>query len=286
VSDVTVIGTGNMGSALARVLLQRGRSVTVWNRSGAKTEPLVATGAHAARDAASAVAASGVVLVCVTDQRSWDELTGAVAAQLPGRLLVQTSTGSPDDARSGEARARAHGAAFLAVAITGSPASMGTAEGHVVCSGAQAAFDTVEPLLRDLAGRVDYRGAEVGAASAWDMVLIGRYYGMFLSLLHSVQVCEAEGIPLSEFESVLREQGRSYEAWLVENVRTRSFGTTSAPLELWAGAIDRMAGHAATHRLHGGLPRLAADLFSRAMAAGYGREEVSALYKVLRDGDA
>jgi 3-hydroxyisobutyrate dehydrogenase-like beta-hydroxyacid dehydrogenase len=113
----------------------------------------------------------------------------------------------------------------------------------------------------------------------------GDRHGQPLSLFRSVQVCEAEGIPLDEFESVLREQGRPYEAWLVENVRTDSYATTSAPLELWAGAVDRIARHATEHRLHGGLPRLAADLFSRAMAAGHGREEVSALYKVLREGD-
>ena len=44
-SDVTVIGLGAMGSALARTVLQAGYSVTVWNRSSDKIKPLVDIGA-------------------------------------------------------------------------------------------------------------------------------------------------------------------------------------------------------------------------------------------------
>ena len=40
-SEVIVIGLGNMGSALARALLENGRAVTVWNRSSEKAAPLV-----------------------------------------------------------------------------------------------------------------------------------------------------------------------------------------------------------------------------------------------------
>jgi 3-hydroxyisobutyrate dehydrogenase-like beta-hydroxyacid dehydrogenase len=40
-SDVSVIGLGAMGSALARTLLHNGHRVTVWNRTSAEADPLV-----------------------------------------------------------------------------------------------------------------------------------------------------------------------------------------------------------------------------------------------------
>ena len=43
-SEVTVIGLGNMGSALARALLENGRAVTVWNRSPEKAASPGGTG--------------------------------------------------------------------------------------------------------------------------------------------------------------------------------------------------------------------------------------------------
>jgi 3-hydroxyisobutyrate dehydrogenase-like beta-hydroxyacid dehydrogenase len=52
--EVTVIGLGLMGTALARGLLRSGARVTVWNRSIAKAAPLVAEGAALAPSAAAA----------------------------------------------------------------------------------------------------------------------------------------------------------------------------------------------------------------------------------------
>jgi 3-hydroxyisobutyrate dehydrogenase-like beta-hydroxyacid dehydrogenase len=107
------------------------------------------------------------------------------------------------------------------------------------------------------------------------------YYGMFLSLFHSVQVCQAEGIPLEQFSALLGEQGKGYEKWLVDNILTGSYDKTSSPLELWAGAIQRIARHAQEMHINADFALLTSALFQQAMAAGYGREEVSAVYKVL-----
>ncbi len=67
--------------------------------------------------------------------------------------------------------------------------------------------------------------------------MIMHYYGMFLSLFHSVQICQAEGIPLEQYSGQLGEQSKGYEKWLVDNIRSNSYADTSAPLELWAGGI-------------------------------------------------
>ena len=114
------------------------------------------------------------------------------------------------------------------------------------------------------------------------MVFITHYYGMFLSLFHSVQICQAEGIPLQEYITLLGEQGKNYEKWLCENIQSGNYQETAAPLELWAGGIQQIAQHAQDSHIAAEFPRLAARLFQQAMDAGYGREEVSALFKVLQ----
>ena len=66
-SEVTVIGLGNMGSALARALLENGRTVTVWNRSPEKAASLVEMGAVLAPHINAALTASPIILICVTN---------------------------------------------------------------------------------------------------------------------------------------------------------------------------------------------------------------------------
>jgi 3-hydroxyisobutyrate dehydrogenase-like beta-hydroxyacid dehydrogenase len=281
-SKVTVIGLGNMGSALARALLANGCAVTVWNRSPEKAASLVDRGAVLAPSAASAVTASPIIFVCVTNYAAANHIFGEVATELSGRLLVQFTTGSPQDARASEMWAHEHEAEYLDCAITGSPSSIGTPDAHILVAGMEAVFQKAEPVLRSLASNLDYKGDAIGLASAWEMVYIMHYYGMFLSLFHSVQICQVEGIQLEQYINLLGEQGRNYEKWLCENIQSGNYQETSAPLELWAGGIQQIAQHARDSHIHAEFPQLVARLFQQAMNDGYGREEVSALYKVLQ----
>ena len=281
-SEVTVIGLGNMGSALARALLENGRAVTVWNRSPEKAIRLVDQGAVLAPSLSAAITASPIILVCVTNYAASDHILGEAGADLRGKLLVQFTTGSPQEARASETWAHEHEAEYLDCAITGSPGTIGTARAHILIAGREAVFQKAEPILRVLADNLDYKGERIGLASAWEMVFLMHYYGMFLSLFHSVQICQTEGIPLEQFITLLGEQGKNYEKWLCETIQSGNYQETSAPLELWAGGIQQIAQHARDSHIHAEFPQLAARLFQQAMDAGYGREEVSALFKVLK----
>ena len=281
-SEVTVIGLGNMGSALARALLENGRVVTVWNRSAEKAAPLVEKGAVLAPSVEAAIEVSPLIIVCVTNYAASRQILAESGIGLSGKVLIQFTTGSPQDARTNEAWAQEHDAEYLDCAITGSPASIGTPAAHILVAGKEATFRKVEPILRMLASNLEHKGELIGLASAWEMVHIMHYYGMFLSLFHSVQICQAEGIPLEEFIELLGKQGKNYEKWLCENIRSGNYQETSAPLELWASGIQNIAQHAQECNLNAEFPMLTAQLFTQAMNAGYGREEVSSLFKVLQ----
>jgi len=103
-SEVTVIGLGLMGAALARAFLKDGHRVTVWNRTSDKAEPLVQDGAVCAPSAASAVGASPIVIVCIDNYEVTKALLSSkeVASSLVDRILVQLGTGSPQEARDSE----------------------------------------------------------------------------------------------------------------------------------------------------------------------------------------
>ena len=281
-SEVSVIGLGNMGSALARALQESEHTITVWNRSPKKAAPLVDRGVVLAPSIAAAITASPLIIVCVTNYAASNRILAEVATNLSGKLLIQFTTGTPEDARTSEAWTHEYGAECLDCAITGSPGSIGTPSAHILISGREAVFQKAEPILRVLASNLDYKGEQIGLAAAWDMALIMRYYGMFLSLFHSVQICQAEGIPLEQYITLLGEQGKNYEKWLCENIQSGNYQETSAPLELWANGIQHIVQHAQDSHIQAEFPKLAARLFQEAMAAGYGREEVSALFKVLQ----
>jgi 3-hydroxyisobutyrate dehydrogenase-like beta-hydroxyacid dehydrogenase len=59
-SAVSVVGLGNMGTALATVLAERGHPRTVWNRTASRAESIIAVRAAAAGSTAEAIAASPI----------------------------------------------------------------------------------------------------------------------------------------------------------------------------------------------------------------------------------
>ena len=133
------------------MLLRDGHRVTVWNRTSAKAEPLVRDGAVLAASAASAVGASPIVIVCVDDYEVTRQIldTKEVAPALAGRVLVQLSTGSPQDARDSEAWARERGADYLDGAIMATPSQMGRPDTTIFVSGADATFRKSEPRSQE-----------------------------------------------------------------------------------------------------------------------------------------
>jgi 3-hydroxyisobutyrate dehydrogenase-like beta-hydroxyacid dehydrogenase len=64
---VTVLGTGIMGSAMARLLARAGLDTTVWDRTAAATAALAGAGVRVAGSAAEAVAGATVVITMLPD---------------------------------------------------------------------------------------------------------------------------------------------------------------------------------------------------------------------------
>jgi 3-hydroxyisobutyrate dehydrogenase-like beta-hydroxyacid dehydrogenase len=88
-SDVSVIGLGKMGVALAATLLRSGRTVTVWNRSPDKAAPLVEAGARLAPSVEAALAASAVTVTCIKSHFATTELLRPAKAALAGKTIIE-----------------------------------------------------------------------------------------------------------------------------------------------------------------------------------------------------
>ena len=120
--QVSVLGLGAMGSALAAALVKAGHATTVWNRSAGKADNLVAQGAQAAATAGDAVRASRLVIACLLDHASVHEVLDPLSDELAGRTLINVTTTSPEQSRELAAWAADAGVAYLDGGIMAVPA--------------------------------------------------------------------------------------------------------------------------------------------------------------------
>jgi len=105
---VAVIGTGRMGSALASTLFNKGFATTVWNRTASKTEPLSRLGMRVAGSVLEAVNEADVIIVNINNYNSTMQLLRHPDSEsaLHGKILVQMTSGTPDEARAMDCWAR------------------------------------------------------------------------------------------------------------------------------------------------------------------------------------
>src|SRR5690349_16985519 len=110
-----VLGTGAMGSALARALLAAGHEVTVWNRTPDRAAALVEEGATRADSVASAIGSAQIVLSCVLHTGVTSDILAAdgVDQAIDGRILVECSVGDPENRIALDAWATERGAQYM-----------------------------------------------------------------------------------------------------------------------------------------------------------------------------
>ncbi|UNK16124.1 NAD(P)-binding domain-containing protein [Paenibacillus sp. N3/727] len=285
--NVSVIGLGSMGASLAQVLLQNGYRVTVWNRTSAKAEPLVKKGALLAPSAASAISASTVSIICVSDYKtSYGILdTEEVRDVLAGRVLIQLSTGSPQQARDNEAWARVHNVGYLDGAIAASPPQMGKPDATIFTSGSMTAFQQSEPFLKCLAGNVPYLGEQVSAASSTELAFLSYLFGSYLGFFHAARILESDGLRVDAFGSMIAHVSKvvgeviKYES---EVIQTETYDNPLSSVDMCMTTVELLMEQAREAGINNEFPVFAQGLFKKALDSGYGQEELGALIKVMR----
>jgi 3-hydroxyisobutyrate dehydrogenase-like beta-hydroxyacid dehydrogenase len=280
-SDITVIGLGLMGAALARAVQQAGHDLTVWNRSPARMQPFIDDGVAGAPDLATAITASPVILICIDNYAVTDTMLQSddILPLLAGRTVVQLSTGTPKEAREASEWMTVRGVAYLDGAILAGPKEIATDDAQILLSGDTAAYQRTGKLLQCLGGTVRYLGVNIGAASALDLAWLTTCYGRFMATIHAANLCRSEDVGIEDFISVLPDQ--PYVQGYAKVIHEESFQMCTATLQVWGAALKRIQQQGVDANINTEIPDFVASFFKKAVDAGYGEENVMALVKVL-----
>lgn len=162
--DVSVIGCGLMGSAIARRFAESGHSVVVWNRPGEKAEALAGPGQAAVSSVAEAVRRAPLVVACTA---TYDTTLSALAPvdDWTGATLVNLAVGTPDEATETAGWAAERGADYLDGMPVCFPKDIGGAATMVLYSGAATVWRRYADTLRCLGGASWHVSEDVAAAN-------------------------------------------------------------------------------------------------------------------------
>lgn len=199
-ANLGYIGLGVMGSRMVNRLLDKGHTVTGYNRTRSKAQWLIARGMRWADSPREVVEAAGITFSMLTDSAALEEVVagpgGVLAGIAPGKIFIDMSTVSPAISRELADRVRAKGGEMVDAPVSGSVITLEQGKLSVMVGGRPDTFEVVKPLLLDLGPKVTHVGAN-GLALVMKIAT---------NLSLAVQMLAfSEGVLLAEKSGIARE---------------------------------------------------------------------------------
>jgi len=278
---IAFLGTGLLGTGFVRAALQRGESVSVWNRTIAKAQALAADGARVAQTPAEAVrGASRVHLVLLDDAAVDDVIERLLPGLEPGAVILDHSTTAPRSTAERARRMAERGIDFLHVPVFMGPPQAATAKGLMLAAGPKALFERVQPELAKMTERIRYFGERPDLAAA--NKLFGNMLIMFVAsgladvfaLARSLDIAPTDAYTIfNDFNPSAQVTGRGKR--MAEGDFKASFELVAARKDVRLMLETAEAGGVPLHVV----PAIAAR-FDQVIAAGYGADDLSSIAAV------
>ena len=194
---VAVVGTGRMGSAMARAIARGGDELLLYNRTPDRARALAdELGARLARSPAEAATAE-VCITMLADGAAvhavWGGDDGLVANAGDGSVLVDMSTVAPETLQPYADRARARGAGLLDAPVSGSTQLAESGALTIMAGGEAADLERARPVLDRLA-RTVYHVGPLGSGSAMKLAVNAVIFALNNAVSEAIVMAERAGI--------------------------------------------------------------------------------------------
>jgi len=205
-ANIGYIGLGVMGSQMVIRLLEKGYSITGYNRTRSKAQGLIDKGMKWADSPRAVAQAADITISMVTNSDALSQIStgpnGIMEGLGPGKVWVDMSTVSPAVSRSLAARVREKGADMVDAPVSGSVVTIQQGKLSVMVGGRAETFERVQPILLDLGPKVTHVG-ENGLALVMKIATNLSLPVQILAFTEGVLLAEKSGIPRETAVDVL-----------------------------------------------------------------------------------
>ena len=281
-TPVTVIGLGPMGQAMVRAFLAAGHPTTVWNRTAARADALVAEGAVRAESVPAALA-NELVVLSLTDYQAMYDILGQ-AEDLRGRVVVNLSSDTPERSRQAARWLDERGAHLLVGGVMVPEDLVGKDPAYVFYSGPRAVFDAHEATLR-VVGRPDFRGADHGLAQLFYQAQLDIFLTSLSAYLHATALVGTAGVSAAEFLPYAVSNFDTVSMFLAEAagaIDEGSYPGAAATATMMGATADHIASASRNAGIDPGLPDAVKAQYDRAIAEGHGGSGWASLIEAIR----
>lgn len=283
--SVGIVGLGSMGLGSALALVDAGFDVVGFDVNAAAVEKLQAGGGRTVENPSAVAREADVVLIVVVNSDQVEQVVfgenGLVETMVPGGLIIQCTTVAPSYIRLLAVKLAERELGVLDAPISGGSVKARQGELSVMGSGSTACFAQANEVLKAIAAKVYELGDQPGTGSSMKLV------NQALAGVHIAAAAEAMALGISMgleadaiYDVITHSAGNS---WMFENRVPHIIAgdyTPHSAVDIFVKDLGIV--HSTGRELPLSMPVASAALqqFTAASAAGYGKEDDSAVVKV------
>ncbi len=283
---IALLGLGIMGAGMAANWQKNGFPLTVYNRTRSKTAAFAAQGARIADTPADAARNADVILSMVTDDNAsralWLGDSGILSGAKPGTLMIESSTISPDWARTLGREVTARGYEFLEAPVTGSKAAAADGQLVLFIGGEPSTLEKARPALEGISRQINFMGA-VGMAATWKLINNMMIAAQMVAVSEALALAHKAGLDMAQVAALIANGASASPIVKGKLPRLTEHHFTDTEFALSNMLKDTRYALAMAEQF--GVPlevvKAASATYTRADERGLGQQDMSAVIEVI-----
>ena len=236
--NISVIGLGSMGSALAATLLKSNFNVSVWNRTLLKSQNLENKGANICLSPNEAIKNSQFIIASLSNYEAWNNIidSNQIDINLSGKTIIQLTTGSIEEVMAFSDWVKKYNGNLLEGIISCFPSQIGTKESLILLAGSNKSINNCKDIISILSPEYKNLGSNLIAPTVLSRAFLSGALGGLIGMMNGVVLCQKADISLDNFKEIYMDRSSIIEQEskrIIDAIATEDTKNTEASISAW-----------------------------------------------------
>ena len=284
--NISVIGLGSMGFALAETLLKADFNISVWNRTSSKAQKLENKGANICSTPNEAFKNSQYIVASLSNYEAWNNIidSNQIDMDLSGKTIIQLTTGSIEEVKALNDWVNKYNGDLLEGIISCFPSQIGTEESLILLAGSDNSINNCKDIISILSPQYKNLGSNLIAPTVLSRAFLSGALGGLIGMMNGVVLCQKADISLDDFKEIYMDRSSIIEQEskrIIDAIATENTENTEASVSAWGHGQEALLAISKTLDSNIDFQLALNKLFKKTIEAGLKDHDLSAMHKIF-----
>ena len=284
--NISVIGLGSMGFALAETLLKADFNISVWNRTSSKAQKLENKGANICSTPNEAFKNSQYIVASLSNYEAWNNIidSNQIDMDLSGKTIIQLTTGSIDEVTALNDWVKKYNGDLLEGIISCFPSQIGTEESLILLAGSDNSINNCKDIISILSPEYKNLGSNLNAPTVLSRAFLSGALGGLIGMMNGAVLCQKADISLDDFKEIYMDRSSIIEQEskrIIDAIATEDTENTEASVSAWGHGQEALLAISKTLDSNIDFQLALNKLFKKTIEAGLKDHDLSAMHKIF-----